>query len=70
MFPFAPQPANLTLSVSLVLDQRWHRQAICLLQYHDDLLSLRWPSYSLSVIQKPALYEHDSTLYSCIQSYQ
>jgi hypothetical protein len=68
--PFARELVNLTLLVFLVLDQRWLRQALCLLEYHDDLPSLRWPSYLLSAILKPALYEHDTTLYSCIQSHQ
>jgi hypothetical protein len=67
---FARQPANLTLFVSLVLDQRWHRQTICLLEYHDDLPPLVWPSYLLSAILKLAIYEHDTTLYSCTQSHQ
>jgi hypothetical protein len=35
--PFARQRANMTLLVFLVLDQRWHRRAICLPEHHDDL---------------------------------
>lgn len=65
---FARQPANLTLLVSLVLDQRCRRQARCLLEYHDDLPPLLWPSYLATAILKPALYEHDTTLYTCNHS--
>jgi hypothetical protein len=67
---FARQPANLTLLVSLVLDRRWQQLASCLLEHHDDLPPLLWPSYLLSAILKPALYEHDTTRYSCNQSHQ
>jgi hypothetical protein len=70
MPPFAHWRANMTLLVFLVLDQRWHRRAICLPGYHDDLPPLLWPSYLSSAILKPALYEHDTTLYSGIQSHQ
>jgi hypothetical protein len=70
ILPFARQLVNLTFFVFLVLDQRFLRQAISLLEYHDDLPPLLWPSYLLSAILKPALYEHDTTLYSCIQSHQ
>jgi hypothetical protein len=70
MLPFARWQANMTLLVFLVLDQRWHRRAICLPEYHDDLPPLLWPSYLLRAILRPALYEHDTTLYSGIQSHQ
>ncbi|KAH8723809.1 hypothetical protein GQ44DRAFT_709642 [Phaeosphaeriaceae sp. PMI808] len=73
MLPFARQPVNLTLLVSLVLDPRWHQRPIYLptvLEYHNDLPLLLWPSYLLSAILKPAIYEHDTALYRCIPSYQ
>jgi hypothetical protein len=70
MLPFARSQANMTLLVFLVLDQRWHQRAICLPEYHDDLPPLLWLSYFLRAILKPALYEHDTTLYSGIQSHQ
>jgi hypothetical protein len=47
--PIRSSNANLTLFVSLVLDQRSHRQAICFLGYHDDRLPSVWPSYPLKV---------------------
>ena len=52
ILPFAGQPANLTLFVSLVLDQHWLRQAICLLEHHDDLPPFLWPSYLLRAVLK------------------
>jgi hypothetical protein len=50
--PIRSPAANLTLFVSLVLDQRSHRQAICLPRYHDDLPPSLWPSYPLNALLK------------------
>jgi hypothetical protein len=45
ILPFARELVNLTFFVFLVLDQRWLRQAISLLEYHDDL-----PPFALAVV--------------------
>lgn len=57
-------PANLTSFVFLVLDQRSLLQPTALLGYHDALLPLLWPSYSLKAVLQAVIYRHDTARHS------